>query len=89
MKKIKFNPGFFSGITLIIEGDYVKYFNGTKLNEQGSIPVKSVKTVVIEAGPNNTTAVKFVGEGSPLGYFTTAIKYAQKCQTWLIKQLGL
>lgn len=89
MKKVKFNPGFLSGITLIIEGDYLRYVSGTNLNEQGSIPIKSIKTVTIEPGPNNSTAVKFIGEGTTLGYFTTPIKYAQKCQAWLIEQLGL
>jgi hypothetical protein len=42
LKKIKFSPGFFSGITLIIEGDYIKYLSATKLNEQGSVPIKSM-----------------------------------------------
>lgn len=89
MKKVRFNPGFFSGITLIIEGDYVKYVNGIKLNEQGSVPIKSIKAITVEPGLKNDTVVKFVGEGTSLGYFTTAINYAQKCQVWLIEQLGL
>ena len=88
MKK-KFNPGFFSGVTLIIENDYLKYVSGIKLNEQGSIPIRSIKAVTVEPGPNNNTTIKFVGEGTTLGFFTTPINYAQKCQKWLIEQLNL
>ena len=88
MKKVKFSPGFFSGITLILDGDYVKYVNGAKLSEQGSVPIKSIKSVTVEPVSNKDTAVKFIGEGTSLGYFTTGISYAQKCQMWLTEQLN-
>lgn len=89
MKKIKYNPGFFSGITLVIEGDYVEYFSVAKLNDQGSIPIKSIKAISVEPGPNKDTLVKFVGEGTSLGSFATGISYAKKCQAWLTEQLNL
>lgn len=88
MKKVKFNPGFFSGITLILEGDYLKYVSAANLNDQGSVPIKSIKAVTIEPASNGA-AVKFIGEGTSLGQFTTGIKYAQKCQAWLTEQLSL
>jgi hypothetical protein len=33
--------------------------------------------------------VKFVGEGTSLGGFSTAINYAQKCQKWINERLSL
>jgi hypothetical protein len=89
MKKIKFNPGLLSGITLILEGDFIRYVSGTNINEQGSIPIKSIKTITVEPGAKNRTMVTFVGEGTSLGGFSTGINYAQKCQAWLIEQLKL
>jgi hypothetical protein len=89
MKKIKFSPGLLSGITLILEGDFIRYVSGTNINEQGSVPVKSIKAITVEPGTKANFMVKFIGEGTSLGGFSTGINYAQKCQQWLIEQLKL
>jgi hypothetical protein len=89
MKKVKFNPGFLSGVTLAIDDDFVK-FTGFQGGQVGSIPKKSIKSVTIEPGKKaGDAALKFVGEGTSLGSFSTAIKYAEKCQRWLVEQLAL
>jgi len=87
--KERFNPGFLSGITLIIDGDYLKYVSALSLSEQGSVPIKSIKAITVEAGKKGYSAVNFLGEGTSLGSFSTAIKYAEKCQRWLVEKLNL
>ena len=89
MAKTKFNPGFFSGITLIKDDNFIEYVSVSNLNEQGRVSIKSIKAVTLEPGAKNSTIVKFVGEGTDLGYFSTGINYAKKCQNWLMEQLNL
>jgi hypothetical protein len=90
MKKVKFNPGFLSGVTLAIDENFVKYTGMLGGVQAGSVPIKSIKAITVEPGVKpGSVQLKFIGDGTSLGALEMAINYAQKSQLWLMEQLNL